>query len=401
MRAPIGPRDPGGFTTPRYGSGALNDLLPSVLAAMGVGGPDPLGLAGSALSDVRRVVVLLVDGLGFHLLPVAAPVAPGLAAAVGGRVGALSVLTSAFPSTTPTNLVGVGTGAPPGQHGVVGFTVLIPGTDRTITHVSWPSDVDPVRWQPRSTQFDRARAAGIATYVVAPAHLARSGLSIAAYRGAGYRGAEGIDATVAAVLGASTEADRSLVYAYHPDLDRAAHVAGPGSPDWLAQAAAVDELVTAICAALPEDAALVVTADHGAVTAGESDRLDLDAMPALSAGTRLVTGDPRVRYAHVEPGATGDVLEAWRAQLAHRALVVARDEAVERGWFGPVTRAAAARIGDVVAVATGCHVLTRPRAESGASELVGYHGSLTEAEILVPLLVLRPGELCRSVTPPG
>ena len=49
----------GDTVPPRYGAGSLADVLPGVLAALGVPGlPDPLGLAGGALAGVRRVAAL-------------------------------------------------------------------------------------------------------------------------------------------------------------------------------------------------------------------------------------------------------------------------------------------------------------------------------------------------------
>ncbi len=393
MNLPVGPQRPDGFAMPRYGTASLAELLPSVLAALGVPGPDPLGLADGPLAGVRRVVVLLVDGLGYHLLPAAASVAPTLAAVRAGSCATLSVLTSGFPSTTPTSLVTLGTGAPPGQHGVVGFTVLIPGTERTITHITWDDSVDPRAWQPLDTQFDRATAAGLPTFVTGPSKFAGSGLTVAAYRGATYRPVPDAPDTPSAVLAALTGADRALVYAYHPDVDRAAHLYGPGSPEWYDSVAGADRLIAGVAARLPDDAALVVTADHGMVSVGEPDRVDIDATAGLLQGTRVVTGEPRARYVHTRPGAAGDVLVAWREILGTRAVVVSRAEAVDAGWYGPVTAAAAARIGDVVAVATGRYALVRTITEPFESGLLGYHGSLTSAELEVPLVVLRAGDV--------
>lgn len=374
---------------PRYGRASLADLLPSALAALGVPGDDPLGLA-DALPGVRRIAVLLIDGLGARALPMATD-APALAAGRAGRFGRLTELTCGFPSTTPTSLVSVGTGAPPGAHGVVGFTVRVPGTTDVLTHVLWDADVDPRAWQPLDTQFDRARAAGIRPSVVAPAPFARSGLTVAAYRGAAYRAASGAGATAAAVLEELRGAGRSLVYGYHAEVDRIGHLSGPGSPDWQRAVRDADDLVAAVAARLPADAALLVTADHGMLRVEEADKIDIDAVPDLPAGVAVIAGEPRARYVHALPGAAADVLATWRAVLGDRALVVGRDEAVEAGWYGPVTPAAVARIGDVVALATGPAAMVRTLAEPGAAGLRGYHGSLTEAEMAVPLLVVPGG----------
>jgi hypothetical protein len=381
--------DPGPFVPPRYGERSLADLLGSAYAAVaggadGNGGLDPLGLS-AVLPGIRRIVVLLADGLGAHLLPLAAPVAPTLAAAT-----ALPPLTCGFPSTTPTSLVSVGVGAPPGRHGVVGFTVRLPGTDRLFTHIRWDAEVDPRRWQPLASCFDRGRAAGVPGWVVGSPSFATSGLTDAAYRGADYLGARGTDQFVAAVTRASTAADRGVIFVYRPEIDHAGHLSGPGSAPWLAAVAAVDEVVAGIAAVLPADAALVVTADHGMVRVGDADRIDLDTDPDLLRGTRVIAGEGRARYVHAEPGAAPDVLAAWRELLAGRAEVVSRDEAIAAGWYGPTTPAAAQRIGDVVAVCRGRSVLVRSRAEPTESAFLGYHGSLTEVEMTVPLLLVRP-----------
>ncbi|BCJ34938.1 alkaline phosphatase family protein [Actinocatenispora thailandica] len=380
----VAPRVVDPFVAPRYGERSLADLLGSVYAVLGAGGADPLGLA-DRLPGVRRVVLLLADGLGAGLLPLAAPAAPALAAAV-----ALPPLTCGFPSTTPTSLVSLGVGAPPGRHGVVGFTVRLPGTDRLFTHIRWDADVDPRAWQPLDSCFDRGRAAGVPGWVVGPASFAGSGLTDAAYRGAGYLGARGTGQIVSQVAGALAAADRGVVYVYRPEIDRAGHLSGPGSAPWLAAVAAVDEVVAGIAAVLPADAALLVTADHGMVRVGDADRIDLDGQPALLAGTRVIAGEGRARYVHAEPGAAGDVLATWRELLTDRAEVVSRQEAIAAGWYGPTSPAAAERIGDVVAACRGRSVLVRTVEEPTESRFLGYHGSLTAVEMTVPLLLVRP-----------
>src|SRR5215475_2112955 len=111
--------------------GGLPDVLPGVLAALGVPGPDPLGLTDE-LAGVRNVAVLLVDGFGFHQMPEAAEVGPTIADIHEGRLGRTRQIVCGFPSTTPVSLVGLGTGAPPGAHGVMGFSVRVPGSDRVL-----------------------------------------------------------------------------------------------------------------------------------------------------------------------------------------------------------------------------------------------------------------------------
>jgi hypothetical protein len=361
----------------------IADVLPSALAVLGVPGhTDRLGLP-----DVRRIAVLLVDGLGYHLLPAAGAVAPVLADVLAGRLGRLEEISSCFPSTTPTSLVSLGTGTLPGAHGIVGFTVNVPGTSRVLTHIDWDTDPDPFTWQPQLTQFEIAAAAGISTTVVSRPEFEGRGLTVAAYRGARYVGATDPRALADRML--AELADRSrLVYGYHGTLDTMAHLHGIGSPQWQGAAAEVDRLIEWLVDGLPADAALLITADHGGLNVPPDQRPDLDGDPRLSAGVRVVAGEARVRYLHTRPGARDDVMATWREVLGDAAAVVDRDEAISAGWFGPVPEQHAARIGDVVVICRDRYVVLASKHEPDrASKLVAYHGSITPEEMAIPLIV--------------
>jgi hypothetical protein len=407
---------------PAYGAGSLADLLPSVLAGLGVrrvgavkrsqrrrghlsvgavkrsqrrrgylGAADPLGLTGR-LAGVRRVAVLLIDGLGHRLLPVAAPVAPTLADAAAGRLGELRTLTSGFPSTTPTSLASFGTGAPPGAHGVVGFTVNVPGTARVLNHTEWTDDPDPRRWQPLTTQFGHAAAAGVTVNVVSRSEHAGSGLTVSAYGDHRYRPADDPAMLAERMLTVLAESEPpALCYGYHPDLDQVGHRYGVDSPQWRVAAADVDRLVARLVDGLPGDAALLVTADHGQLDVPAGHRFDLDADPRLAAGVAVVAGEPRVRYLHTVPGATADVIATWREVLGDAARVAERDELVAEGWFGPVPSAHLARLGDVIVACRDRYaVLATAHEPDTVTRLVAFHGSWTATEMLVPLLIVIP-----------
>ncbi|GAA4751105.1 alkaline phosphatase family protein [Modestobacter marinus] len=375
---------------PRYGGATLADVLPGAASALGV--PvrrsdlpvDPLDLT-SALAGARRVAVLLVDGLGAELVAAHPRQAPVLNA-LGSPVGTLS---APCPSTTPVSLVTLGTGLPPGSHGVLGFVTEVPGEGRTLNHVHWGDDPDPLQWQAAPTVFEQATAAGVSCTVVAPHTFAGSGLTRAAYRGADYASAFSPGDLVAGMHAALRTGRRSLVYGYTAELDLTGHVRGLDSPSWRAQLGIVDRLVEQLAEGLPDDAVLLVTADHGMVDVPDDTRLDIGEEPALTDGVRLLAGEPRARYVHAEPGAADDVLAAWRAVLGHRAWVVSRAEAVESGVFGAVDPALADRIGDVVALARGSWAFTDAQQDPVGSMLAAYHGSLTPAELTIPLLAVR------------
>ena len=375
---------------PRYGAASLADVLPGVAAALGAPvergdlPPDPLRLT-EALGGARRVAVLLVDGLGADLVGRHAHLAPTLAA-LSSPAGQLE---APCPSTTPVSLVTLGTGVPPGSHGVLGFVTDVPGENRTLNHVQWGDDPDPDLWQARPTVFEQLAGAGVPSTVVGPFAYGGSGLTRAAYRGAAYPGSFSPGDLSAAMLAALARAPRTLVYGYVPELDLTGHVRGVDSPAWRAQLQLIDRLVEQLVDGLPADAALLVTADHGMLDVPAETRLDLAADPELTDGVRLLAGEPRARYVHTKPGATDDVLDCWRSRLGERAWVAPREQAVAAGLFGSLDESVAARVGDVVALARGTWALIDTEREPGPSRLAAYHGSLTATELAIPLLLAR------------
>ena len=362
---------------PAYSQGSLADLGPSGLAALGVPGEtNALGLPPSP-----RACVLLVDGLGWELLRAHAADAPYLSSLAGRP------LVAGFPSTTAASLGSIGTGRPPGAHGLVGYRVAIPGEGRLLNCLRWDPGIDPAGWQPLPTVYERAAAAGVATSLVSAGAYRNSGLTRAVQRGAGYLPADSLGQLVARAGQATREGDRSYVTVYHSDLDSTGHMFGSASEAWRQQLAFVDLLARRLAEALPPEAALYVTGDHGMTD--PAVRVDVDAEPALRAGVALLGGEPRARHVYTEDGAAADVLAAWRERLDGQAWVLPREEAIETGLFGTaagMTPSVTARVGDVLAIPYTDTAIVATEAEPGESSLIGMHGSLVPAEQLVPLL---------------
>jgi hypothetical protein len=369
--------------------GSICDVLPTAAALLSVDGAvDALGVT-ARVGELRRVVVLLVDGMGWHLLPELAADAPLLASVLAGGTGRLDELACTFPSTTPTSLASLATGVAPGRHGILGFTVKLPETDRVLNHIWWRDDPPASQWQPVPTWFERLRWAGVGARAVLPAAFVGSGLTEAVYRGAQFVAATNDDDYAQLVVD-QLRAEPGLVYAYTAALDTAAHLFGVGSPEWHAAGAYVDALLTRMVEALPPDAALLITADHGGLNVPESQRIDLDADSRLSAGVRVVAGDPRVRYLHTEPGAASDVIAAWSELLKGRADVRSRDDAVAAGLFGSVLPDHLPRIGDVVVSCLGdTAVLASAHEPPEVAQLVGFHGASDPVEMAIPLITFQ------------
>ena len=376
---------------PRYGEAALADLIPSLLSGLGVPGfANPL-----QVPRVRAAGVLLIDGLGLELIRSHAALAPFLA----GNAGA--PLTAGFPSTTAASLASIGTGRAPGEHGLAGYTIHVPGHAFALNVLRWApygigelgddarQTVVPEQVQPDATAFQRAAAAGVTVTAVGPPDHAHSGLTRAVFRGARYRSSVSLADTVAQVADALRQPGPRFAYGYFSALDLIGHMRGVDSDAWRLQLQDVDRAAAALTERIPSGCALVITGDHGMLDLPSDGRIDIDADARLRSGVVMLTGEPRARHIHTAEGAAPDVLAAWRERLGDQAWVVPGEEAVAAGWFGPrVTDRTRERIGDVVVAALGPVGIFQRSVDPAQWRMTGHHGSMTAAEQLVPFALI-------------
>jgi hypothetical protein len=358
------------------GRAQLDQVLPSVAAALGAS-----GFSNSlALPEANRYVVMVLDGLGLELLQANADAAPFLSSLSG-----VDDVVCGVPSTTATSLTSLGVGAQVGVHGVPGYTCRVPGLGRRMNMLVWDQPVDPEEWQPHRTMFERTAAAGIPTSVVNDAKFEQTGLTLCSQRGVPFHGVRSTWERLDVVVEVIESGPRGLVYTYENSLDHTGHAHGCTSAEWRLQLTAVDAEVRRIRDELPDGTVLLVTADHGMIDLPESGRFDLDAIEELREGVELVAGEARFRHLYAAPGAAADVAGRWREEVGDRAVVALREDAVE--WFGPIAPEVQGRLGDVVVAALGDFAVFSSKDFPQELALRGFHGSVTEAELRIPLLV--------------
>lgn len=360
----------------------LADVLPSCLAALN-SEENRLGLP-----PVKRAVVILIDGLGAAALRQRSGHGRFLAAAMTKK----ATMASGFPTTTAAALASLTTGTSPGQHGLVGYTALIPETDRVANQLSgWGDDMAPDVWQREKTVFELAAAQGIATSVIGSARYRDSGFTEAVLRGANYISASSIADRFAAATAELRLGGQRLSYVYVPELDMAAHSHGWQSDRWIKGLEDVDAAVMTFVAALQPGEGAILTADHGVIDVPASSHVLFGDDPLQMQGVRHIAGDPRCLQLHLEPGLglaeRTAILHAWRATEDERAWVLTRDEAINAGWFGEVSAAVRPRIGDIIVAASKNTAYYDGRKTIDASRnMIGQHGSWSPEELIVPLL---------------
>lgn len=363
---------------PRYGAGSLVELMPWVLrGALGPRGSAPELPAWIVDHDtsVDRRVVLLIDGLGWNQLQERRSLAPTLAGLAG------SVITSVAPTTTATALTSLTTGMCPGEHGIVGYRMDMGTT--VMNSLRWGDERGDLRraHAPRDVQPCEPFM-GVRVPVVSKAELEETGFTEAHLRGSlprGWRVASSIPIIVEQLL-ASGE---PLVYAYYDGLDKVAHERGFGEY-YDAELRACDRLVADLIAHLPAGTALYVTADHGQVQVGDNIVHHPEDLLGL---VRRQSGEGRFRWLHARDGAARELVSACRGLYEDVAWVVTCEQAIDEAWFGPIVRPPALRrLGDVALVPFADVTFDDP-ADGGHFLLQCRHGSMTAAEVEVPLLV--------------
>ncbi len=368
---------------PEYEGGCISNVVPELLEPSETA---PGWLPAPAV-DADQVVLLVLDGLGWDQLQERLSLAPNLAAMAGGAI------TTVAPSTTATALTSLSTGTHPGLHGIVGYRMAMgdaaemgpemgSAMGEVMNVLRWSTVAGDMRrtFVPHETQVEPAFL-GHRPPVVTKAEFVRTGFTGAhldSVRFHGYR----VASALVTEVGRLTRSGEPFVYAYYDGLDKVSHEYGL-TEYFDAELAFCDRLVGDVLAAVAPGVTVVVTADHGQVdTTGGV----LELAPGIARLLAGQSGEGRFRWLHAAMGSAPALYAAAQDAYGDVAWVRTVDQVVADGWFGPdLTAAARARLGDVALVPFADVAFADP-ADSGPFELRGRHGSLTSAEMLVPLL---------------
>jgi predicted AlkP superfamily pyrophosphatase or phosphodiesterase len=286
----------------------LSFLLLSGCAAASVTAPTAAPSPPAAAPP--RVVVISVDGLRPDAIDAGA--APGIDALRRRGAYARDART-VLPSNTLPAHVSMLSGYEPSAHGI-GWDEYMPqkGAIRV------------------PTIFGAARAAGLRSVLVAGKEKFNH-----------FRDAGGMDACILAGRGDDDVANEAIVQAgtafdllvvHLPGVDLAGHARGWMSEGYLAQVGATDRAIGRLLAALPPQATVILTADHGGRTEGHGSAAPLDiCIPWMIAGPSVVPGPLAVPVRTTDTAATAAHLLGLRLSAdAHgRPVLEAFSQRVE------------------------------------------------------------------------
>jgi hypothetical protein len=358
--------------------GRLSEVYLSAYLALSTA-ENPLKLAKKS-----SYLLILVDGLGTANIKNAG----GHAGFLNQRLNSAKSLFAGFPATTTTSLVSLATGAPNGQHAVLGHRIYDRALKQNINFLNDLGPVlDPRRYQDLETISEKANSQGVRISTIGPAEYDGSGFTGATMPTASYIPAASFQERFVAASKALAVTN-SLTYLYFPELDQLAHRFGSDSVQWLNAIEELDSELAKFSKSVSSNSGVIVSADHGVIDVPMDRHIYLDEYECFK-DLEQIGGDPRVGFLYFQTGA--NILE--KQSLILEVLggvcdVVTVTDLINSGWLAKLSPQASKVSPDLVLLPKSDRVAYhRGFAKSRSLLMIGQHGGMTQAEWEVPLIV--------------
>ena len=392
-----------GLVWPGYDDGCITHVSALLRRSLRRPAEVPARLLPFAQS-AERVVLIIVDGLGYHSLARFRSESPAVDRALSEA--RLDVLTSTVPSTTPVALASLYTGAAPREHGIVGATVYLRERGGTGNLLRFSPMDDPRRdiyleqgldlkaFCPVSSVFERlGRRPGGAAWV--PAAIRDNALCRICTAGSEIHPFHTPAQAMVGVRKSLRNGGLPLQTLYWDATDTISHLRGPYSEELRAEVSAFFMLLEneLLSADLGGPVRVLLTADHGHLPVRRESVVKLEDHPAIQACLMAPPlGGTRLTYLYPLPGKEAGLREACRA-LEDRFYVRESAELLERGLFGTGKEHPEARhrIGALTLVPRGDATFHRTDPVWFTAPFRGDHEGLSAEEMTVPLVMWEAG----------
>lgn len=404
---------PDEFVLPDYESGTIANIPATAAALLGVPfeGLPPLrdALWQPLAGDVERVVVFLVDALGWNIIQREQATLAGLAEAT-----VADKITSVFPSTTTNALSSIWTGTAPAQHGLVNIRILLPelGTIGQMIHMTpaytrhpdslIDAGIDPVKFLATAGVGTKLTQAGVQSFAYKSRHIVDSALSKMHGRGlTDSRGATSVADMLTQVRDQleTTRNEKLYINMYWETVDMLSHLYGNGHDIVSAETQTLfwqlkQFLLDALSPAARKGTVVMLIADHGHADVPLSDAILLEEHPDLQDMLLMrLAGSGRMPMLYAKQGRVQDAIDYINHHFGDKAYALRSEEALQLGLFGPPPFAPRTRdrIGDLIVLMRGSTTWIEPMEKEKAKIVISRHSSLTADEMEVPFIAWRLG----------
>ena len=358
------------IVSPDY-KNCIANLPNSVLKKWGVpAAGETLPLADKYLEkDYKNIVVLLLDGMGKFILEESLDEKGAFRSHLAG------IYNSVFLSTTVAATTSMLTGQQPCEHCWLGWDCYYPQIDKNVTvfkntvqGTDTPAaDYNVARtYTPYVDIVQKINAAGGKAYYSIPFIPPHP---------------DSFEAVCDRVKELCNEPGKKYIYAYWNQPDSLLHEYGRKSPEVTNELKRIEAYVSHTVKEL-DDTIFFITADHGHIN---QECVAVQNYPVImDCLERLPSLEPRVLNLFVKEDKKDLFVKEFKKEFGDKFLLMTTEEAVEKGLMGTGKEHELFRsmLGNYLAIATDdlsiCFTDDR---------WVSSHGSLTEDEMLIPLIV--------------
>jgi hypothetical protein len=380
----------GDLVRPDHDAPNLLQLSRAIARLCGVDGieeTDAIRRIEDAIGRHEHYVVVLVDGMGMHLID--------RLRSDDGLRGALAMeLQTVYPSSTAPALTTLATALPPSQHAVTGWWTHLPDVGVTATILPFterfgerPLGIEPTAAFPAPAMASRFRRN---CFWVSPKPITNSIYSRYSSGDAPHLGYQSMTVAIEAIARRIADAEGpTYTYFYISFVDKAEHDHGPDSPQVKRMFSTVRKRLRLLCETLRGRARIIITADHGQIGIEEHERHIFDRHDPLMAMLRHPPScEPRASAFHVREGQRDAFSAAFRERFGSRYALLTVDEVSAMRLLGPTPLSPEThrRLGDFMAIPRARDVLLyEPKPE--LRKMIGFHGGMTADEMRTPLIL--------------
>lgn len=337
----------------------------------------------------KNIVLVVLDGMGTDMLE------HDLAPNDFLRRNFVQNLTSVFPSTTASAMVGYYTGVSPNEHGWLGWSLFFKEFCRTIdvftnldTYTKQPAAVSNAAEfvMPYETVYQSIKDSIIDN--VQPFTISQSNVHIAE-NGNIHKTADKFERVCDLIKQIAISPQNTFTYVQWCSPDDTAHRTGCYSAETTEKLKTLSKMLEATCSSLT-DTLMIISADHGMTDI--SNEILIDRIPEINECLVMPPFiESRAMSFFVKSDRRTDFERAFASNLGHDFLLMTRRDVFAKNLLGmgnphPKTMDF---IGDYLACAISDVGLryrtlnTKPKAMNMAN-----HGGLTEQEMTVPLIIV-------------
>jgi len=377
---------------PNYKDGSIVNLMASIKKAFGGKSLySPLKeLDNKEISKSKNIVLMVIDGLGYKYLK---------------KYGDKSIfnkylkrsITSVFPPTTATCVTTFATGVAPQQHAITGWFMYLKelGTISTILRFKprWGGSTFYKKGITQKDIMDNNHFLNdlkMNYFEVMPKDVYPNNFKKGKQIVITYNTLRKFFENIKKIINSGNK--RKFIYAYWPNFDSICHKYGVASNKTKKHFKELDKNLSNFLKSIEgTNTTLIITADHGLIDTTDNKKIYLkNHKKFVDCLTLPLSGEPRTAYCYVRPSKLKQFKNYVKNNLKNIVILYKSEDLIKKKLFGlfEPNKKLFERVGDYIIIMKDKYVIHDTLLGEKEKDHIGYHGGVSEEEMLVPLIII-------------